>query len=349
MDGDRNDGEVVRENEQPRRKRPSARPFYKDIGENFIGYAELAGIYNLILLKVAWGSHTTKLRKYHDTESSQFITTLDELKILFGKDGRQIKRSLSILEYMGAITIERRSKHCLVISNTNECHKTAKEADEIVPNARFFINKVGKCPDSRFIESWQMPILKVGKCPDSIPTEMGKCPDSNTPKWAIAQIHDFPSLYEKKKGEEEIIRREREEEPIFPLLKKGDLPIIPPQVSVRQVISSLKNFSSVPVKAKENRPPGPQDIIGVNWYTWALKNDPTLSYRLEEYISAVLDLNYHYPFTAIDKLLSYVAQSGYFAPKFLTPNCLDTTFKDGSSLVGSAFAEMKGKGVYNFA
>ncbi len=324
------------------KKRPSARPFYKDIAESFIGYSDLAGIYSLILLKVAWGSHTTKLRKYHDTEAGQLVTTIAGLRKLFGKDDRPIKRSLSILERMGVISIERRSKQCLVITSTNKCAKTAQEAAAEIPNVRVFSND-GNCHDSQITQTWQLPRSNDGNCHDSGTSNDGNCHDSNNPNVVIATIRPFPSLYEKKNGEEELIRREREEEPILSLLKKGVSTNMPPQISVKKVLSSLKTFGASPHRVKENKPLEPQDIIGVNWYTWALKNDPTLNYRLDEYISAVLLLNKRYPFPVIDKLLEYVVHSGYFAPKFLTPSCLEMTLKDGSSLIGNALAEMKGK------
>ena len=171
-------------NEGKSRARPSARPLFKDIYVQFNGHADLLGLYSVILAEVAYGEYTVPLRKKQKALPSEFITTLSRLVTLLGKDKRRIKRELAVLVEMGVIAVEDRGKHCLVITNTNTSKKSAEESSANIPKAR--------------------------------QTNSGKCHDSDKRIVANATIREFPSLLDKKKGEEEIlIRREREEEEGF--------------------------------------------------------------------------------------------------------------------------------------
>ena len=189
-----------------KKKRPSARPLYKDIYNQFIGDSDLLGIYSFILGQVAWGDHNVSLRRKFKVEPEQYFTTLSRLQDLLGKDKRRIKRELAVLIEMGVITVEERGKHCIVITNTNTYVKSVGEASELIPKARS--TKSGKCHDSivanTTIQKRQMPPFE-----DS---ESGKCHDSTNRKVANATIRPDPSLLEKKNGEEEILIEDEREE-----------------------------------------------------------------------------------------------------------------------------------------
>ncbi len=174
------------------RKRPSARPLFKDICKAFTGFSKLLGTYSFILNEVAWGEHTIRLRTKHKVEVGQYITTMSKLSSSLGKDHRWVRRDLAVLQKMGIITLEERGKHCLVITNTNQVTMTAKQASaETAPvvhkgNER----RKKKVPDP------DCSLNEHGVYPKFEPQNEGFTPDSIR---GLPQIGDFPSLYEKKR------------------------------------------------------------------------------------------------------------------------------------------------------
>lgn len=107
-------------------KRPSARPLYRE----FEGDSDLLGIYCVILAEVAWGEYIVSQRKKHPIIAGEYITTMNKLSKLLGKDHRRVRRELNVLVEMGAAkktwspTLLTPLRPCLNIENNSQ--KTKK-------------------------------------------------------------------------------------------------------------------------------------------------------------------------------------------------------------------------------
>lgn len=235
-----NDDSFVKNSEDQPVKKSLSQGFVrlpKNIIQEFKGNYALLGIYTMILGEVSWGSHIVSLRKKQPVEPNELVTTLSRLVELLGMDKRRVKRELAVLSEMGALLVEERSKHCLVITNTKRVTKNALMAASEIPTARSV--KSGKCPQAGKNEKWQMPLLDE--------TKGGKCHYSEKQKVANATIRTPPSLLEKKKKKYKEQQRE-EEKPQSPETS-ANAPVFssPPVVGLKVVNGPPKSFTAKPV------------------------------------------------------------------------------------------------------